>query len=61
LINAFKGEKWLKGAYFYNWVADPAFGGEKNNCMTPRGKPAEDYIRELFGATSPKVPITGTP
>jgi hypothetical protein len=60
-MTAFSKEKWLKGVFFYNWVADPSFGGPLNNCMTPRGKPAEDYLRELFEAKEPKQPIEGEP
>jgi hypothetical protein len=61
-MESFKDEKWFRGVFWYNWTPDPSFGGENNNCMTMRGKPAEAYVRELFGAEQPAIPVqAGTP
>jgi hypothetical protein len=57
LMESFQEEKWFRGVFFFNWAADPRFGGPNNNCMTPRGKAGEAYLRELFGATEEAVPV----
>eukprot|EP00828_Plagiopyla_frontata_P042282 TRINITY_DN6261_c0_g1_i6.p3 TRINITY_DN6261_c0_g1~~TRINITY_DN6261_c0_g1_i6.p3 ORF type:complete len:223 (+),score=55.69 TRINITY_DN6261_c0_g1_i6:52-720(+) len=41
--------EWLKGIYFWSWNSDPAFGGEKDPCITPQYKPAEEIMRKYFG------------
>lgn len=43
---------WFNGAFFFNWDTDPGFGGQDNYCMTPQGKPAEQVLRDYFGATT---------
>jgi Glycoside Hydrolase Family 113 len=49
-------EPWFDGAFFFNWDTDPGFGGQDNYCMTPQGKPAEQVLRNYFGATDVPTP-----
>lgn len=42
-------EEWIAGVYFWNWLAAGG-GGEHDTDFTPRGKPAEDVLREAWGS-----------
>jgi len=40
--------EWLAGLYFWNWTTH-AHAGADDTDFTPRGKPAEDVLRESWG------------
>ena len=39
------GRPWLAGIFWWQWFADPRFGGVTNDDFTPFGKPAEQMLR----------------
>lgn len=39
---------WLRGAYFWLWYTNPAWGGINNSDFTPRGKPAAEVLAAWF-------------
>lgn len=44
---------WFRGAFFWNWVADPALGYDGTDaCLSPVWKPAEDVLRKYYRATA---------
>eukprot|EP01017_Pseudomicrothorax_dubius_P045783 TRINITY_DN7972_c0_g1_i1.p1 TRINITY_DN7972_c0_g1~~TRINITY_DN7972_c0_g1_i1.p1 ORF type:complete len:380 (+),score=58.64 TRINITY_DN7972_c0_g1_i1:110-1249(+) len=55
MLEAFKNVTHWKGVFFWGWMADGAYGGPKDMCMSPQYKPAEDALRKHFGATLPKM------
>ena len=44
---AVNGAEWLGGVAFWSWFGD---GGSSDDGYTPRGKPAEQVVRQWFGA-----------
>jgi hypothetical protein len=46
-IEATGRESWIAGIYFWNWLAAGG-GGPEDKDYTPRGKPAEDVVREAW-------------
>lgn len=44
-----EGEERLSGVYFWNWYEA---GGPEDKSYSPRGKPAENVIKEWFGGAS---------
>ena len=55
LFLATKGrrESWFKGAFWWNWPSDYAFG-PGDICLTPAWKPAEQVLRKYYRATQPQ-------
>eukprot|EP00026_Physarum_polycephalum_P010305 Phypoly_transcript_10463.p1 GENE.Phypoly_transcript_10463~~Phypoly_transcript_10463.p1 ORF type:complete len:406 (+),score=56.59 Phypoly_transcript_10463:52-1269(+) len=51
IFTAFSDYPWFMGMQWWNWVTDPAFGGDENNCMSPQFKPAEVVFRQGYGGT----------
>jgi len=49
-FEAFEGQEWWAGVFWWNWTTDPNQGGPANNDFTPHNKPAENVLRENFGA-----------
>jgi len=54
-IGAWDGIDFLRGVYFYDWSGA---GGLQDTDYTPRGKPAENIVREWFKTRSGRIPIT---
>ncbi len=50
MFNAFQGQKWWQGVYWWNWTIDPKQGGPANTDFTANNKPAENILRFYFGA-----------
>jgi hypothetical protein len=48
-FEAFRSVPWFAGVFWWNWLADPAFGGKSNFCYSPQFKPTEDILRKEFG------------
>lgn len=48
LLTAMKGNDFIEGFFFWNWVTDPAYGGFHDQCMVVNYKPAMNVIREAF-------------
>jgi hypothetical protein len=44
-------QPWFGGLFWWDWSADPGYGGPQNDDYTPFGKPAEDVLRTWYGAT----------
>ncbi len=42
------GKPWLKGIFWFQWFANPKFGGPNNNGYTPYGKPAEEVLKKFY-------------
>jgi len=60
VFEAFQYEKWFGGIFWWNWLSDPAYGGEFNYCYTPQYKPAEKLVRQWYGGlTDPQPPLGG--
>lgn len=49
-FEAFKDQEWWAGVFWWNWTTNPNQGGPENNDFTPHNKPAENVLRENFGA-----------
>ena len=48
-VQVWGGEQALEGVYFYIWWGD---GGSRDIGYTPRGKPAENVLRQWYGGAS---------
>ncbi|EFA85383.1 hypothetical protein PPL_02386 [Heterostelium album PN500] len=55
VFEAFANVPWFEGVHWWNWVTDPAFGGEDNWCMTPQFKPTEVLLHEQYGSLYPPI------
>lgn len=67
LFQYWNSKPYFTGLHMWHWSSDPNYGGEGNIDYTPRGKPAENTIRNWFGSapdeatTTPEVIATTTP
>jgi hypothetical protein len=52
-FDVFRVVEWIEGVFWWNWVTDPAFGGEQNPCTTIQFKPAENVLRLGYGERKP--------
>lgn len=52
LFSAFREAAWFGGVFWWNWLSDPAFGGDFNYCYTVQFKPTEKLVRSWFGGIS---------
>jgi len=60
VFEAFQYEGWFAGIFWWNWLSDPAYGGEFNYCYTPQYKPAEKLVRQWYGGLAdPQQPLGG--
>eukprot|EP01133_Synstelium_polycarpum_P013313 gene13313-15652_t len=61
VFEAFADLDWFQGVFWWNWVTDPAFGGDNNYCMSPAFKPTEELLRLQYGNGYPSVQPTYPP
>lgn len=54
--DAFGGRPWFAGIYWWAWSPDPDEGGPDDDGYTPHDKPAEDVVREWYGAPPRRAP-----
>ncbi|MBL7157399.1 MAG: hypothetical protein ISS92_04465 [Candidatus Omnitrophica bacterium] len=54
LVDTFWGKEWFYGPYWWDWGTDVRMGGEQNRGFTPQNKPAQDYVKELYGEKAPR-------
>ncbi|GAM18788.1 hypothetical protein SAMD00019534_019630, partial [Acytostelium subglobosum LB1] len=50
VFQAFADIPWFEGVHWWNWVTDPAFGGDGNWCMSPQFKPVEMLLHWQYGS-----------
>ena len=50
VFEAFRGQAWWRGVYWWNWSPDPNDGGPQDNNFTANNKPAENILRANYGA-----------
>ncbi|HEX7464611.1 MAG TPA: hypothetical protein VF382_06935, partial [Actinomycetota bacterium] len=50
-LETFWDESWFGGMFWWDWSADPTYGGPENDGYTPFGKPVEDVLRTWYRAT----------
>ena len=58
VFEAFRDVPWFLGAFWWNWDTDPG-SFEKDDCLTPQFKEAEDVLRSYYRTTIPKPPPPG--
>jgi hypothetical protein len=57
LLQTFYNQSWFAGVYFFPWETDPFMGGPCDLTATPHDKPAEDVLRQWYGAQPRPVMI----
>lgn len=50
VFEAFKGQTWWHGVFWWNWTPDLEQGGPQDNDYTANNKPAENILRLNYGA-----------
>lgn len=50
VFEAFNGQPWWKGVFWWNWTVNPTQGGPNDDNYTAYNKPAENILRLNFGA-----------
>jgi hypothetical protein len=50
LLSVMTHQPWFGGAFFWNWLPDPAAGGPLDVDYTPQNKPAEAVLAWRYGA-----------
>lgn len=50
MFEAFQGQKWWRGVFWWNWSTEPTQGGTADDDFTANNKPAENILRFNFGA-----------
>lgn len=50
VFEAFQGQAWWRGVFWWNWTPDPLQGGPADNGFTANNKPAENILRLNYGA-----------
>ena len=50
VFEAFKGQAWWHGVFWWNWTPDLLQGGPQDNDFTANNKPAENILRLNYGA-----------
>jgi len=58
-FNRLVGQSWLKGMFWFDWEDNVYQGGLCDPRPTPKGKPAENVLRQAFGA--PLVQLNNQP
>jgi hypothetical protein len=58
VFEALSGKSWWRGVYWWVWLANPLQGGSYDNGYTPNLKPAENILRENYGAPPRKTPTS---
>lgn len=48
-LQAFQGQPWFAGFFFWNWLPNPHAGGPGDTDYTPQNKPAEQVLARFFG------------
>lgn len=61
LFAAFAAKPWFRGAYLWQWNADPNFGGVGNRDHTPQNKPTEALFAQRWWASCPRPSMPGVP
>lgn len=49
VLQAFQGQPWFAGVFFWNWLPNPYAGGPGDTDYTPQNKPAEQVLARFFG------------
>ena len=59
VFHALQGHSdWFLGSFWWNWDTDPgAF--DRDDCLTPQGKPAEEVLRRFYRAPGPMPAFVG--
>lgn len=60
VYKAFSDQSWWHGIFWWNWTPNPSQGGPADRDYTASGKPAEDVLRQIYGAP-PRPSPTPTP
>lgn len=50
-------QPWFAGAFWWLWRSDGSDGGLADDGFSPRGKPAEQVLRQAFGASQPAAAV----
>ena len=50
MFEAFQGQKWWRGVFWWYWSTSPTQGGSADDNYTANNKPAENILRSNFGA-----------
>ena len=48
LVDQVFGQPWFSGLFIWSWENDPGQGGFYDDGYTPKGKPAEQVLRQAF-------------
>ncbi|MES2437353.1 MAG: hypothetical protein V4519_05085 [Patescibacteria group bacterium] len=51
LFSFWNDKSHIEGMYLWDWIADPAAGGQGNRDYTPQNKPAFDTLKKWYGTT----------
>ena len=54
MFEAFRGEDWFLGAFWWNWNVDDGSYAGSDDFLSPQWKPAEDVLRKYYQETEPK-------
>ena len=49
MVDTFWDKDWFYGIYWWDWGTSVRMGGKHNRNFTPQNKPAEEYIKKLYG------------
>ena len=60
VFDAFAGQEWWHGVFWWNWATNPTQGGAFDSDFTANNKQAEDILRVNYGV-SPRPTATPTP
>jgi len=50
VFEAFAGQAWWRGMFWWNWTTDPAQGGPRDTDYTAHDKPAEAVLQKYYSA-----------
>jgi hypothetical protein len=56
VFNTFLDQPWFKGIFWWSWDDSVYQGGACNREFTPKGKPAENVLRQAYGAKEVSLP-----
>jgi hypothetical protein len=48
LLSVMTQQSWFDGAFFWNWVSNPAAGGALDTDFTPQNKPAQAVLATYY-------------
>ena len=56
VFEAFYGQPWWQGVFWWNWTVSPFQGGPNDDGYTANNKPAENILRLNYGAQPRNIP-----